>query len=105
LSEIEMKAEYGAEVVERPSVAAVMESLNGFDEIAIEQRFGDLSGLSGMRTVRALQFVRIRRGGLNDKDAYNTTMLLTLGELKELFADEAPADSLEGESSAEGKDD
>lgn len=92
----------GENGVERPSVEEVMGSLNGYDEIAVEQRFGDLGQLSGMRIVRALQFIRIRRGGRSDIDAHREAMLLTLGELKELFADETPEAAQESED-PEGK--
>jgi hypothetical protein len=105
--EIQGETEIQSEAVDRPSVEDVMGSLNGFDEIAIEQRFGDLSGLSGMRTVRALQFVRIRRGGVKDPDAYAAAMALTLRELQELFAQETSTggEAAEEESDAEGKGD
>ncbi|MGL5928600.1 MAG: hypothetical protein ACRCY8_06670 [Dermatophilaceae bacterium] len=50
-------------------------SLSGFDEIAIEKAFGsDLEGLTGQKTMRALSFVKHRRDGKSDVEAYEACM-------------------------------
>ena len=72
----------------RPTVEGTAESLTGFDEIAIEKWFtGELSTLSGTKSMRALAFVLARRDGKADKEAYGDAMRATLKEITESFAD------------------
>jgi hypothetical protein len=61
-------------------------TLTGFDELAIERVFKrPLEKLPSVVGVRALLFVRLRREGAKDTDAYKTAMNLTLGRLEDLF--------------------
>lgn len=68
----------------------VMESMTGFDEIAVAQKFGgEILSLAESRQtafMRALVFVIKRREGLKDADAYRAAQELTLKETQEFFA-------------------
>lgn len=68
------------------------ESLTGFDEIAIAKAFGrnvvTLSSEDQMGFARSLVFVAQRRGGMNDRDAYQAAMGMTLKEVNAYFAEE-----------------
>lgn len=67
-----------------------MELLTGFDEVAIEERFGkDIDSLRFTMSLRALAFTSRTRNGQPAKDAYKAVMSLTLKELGDLFADDA----------------
>lgn len=74
---------------EKINLQDMSESLNGFDEIAIRQRFR--MGISDMQNdaftyMRALWFVHVRRtDGLKDPEAYNAAMDLSIKELGERF--------------------
>ena len=77
-----------------------LESLTGFDEIAIAQRFDDIGALverGGSMFARALVFVLKRRDGLDDMAAHAAAMALPLRELNAFFV----AEPEEGEA---GKD-
>jgi len=91
------------------------ESLNGFDEIAIEKAFGysiseclpdEDTGQRGDQSkfARALIFVAERRGGLKDGEAHNAAMQKTLKEVSGYFTD--PPEELDDEDpeTPEGKD-
>lgn len=69
-----------------------VESLNGFDEIAIEKRFGgDITSLltnHAIRAVRATVFVLRRRDGLKDDEAYKASMEMSIREAQDYFPDE-----------------
>lgn len=76
----------------------LFDSLSGFDEIAIAQHFGrtvsDLAEKDPSMFGRALAFVMLRRGEpkMNDDDARNAVMNMSLKELQAKFeegADEA----------------
>lgn len=87
-----------------------LESLNGFDEIAISQRFGKtVTALANegdqMTLARALVFVAKRRDGLNDGDSYQACMTLTLREVNEYFAVEPDEAMPEEPETPEGKGD
>lgn len=69
----------------------VLESLTGFDEVAIGKWFEDIGSLvesGGSMLGRSLVFVMKRREGATDVDAHNAAMSLTLRELNDYFADE-----------------
>ncbi|NGN92646.1 hypothetical protein G5C66_07830 [Nocardioides sp. KC13] len=69
----------------------VFESLNGFDEIAIEKAFGEITSLKDkpMMFLRALLFTEHRREGKTDKEAKQAAMDATMRELTDYFrADE-----------------
>jgi hypothetical protein len=70
----------------------VLESLTGFDEMAIKQHFGStVSDLAGDQTMlgRGLVFVLKRRDGLNDDDARNAALGMPLKDITSYFADES----------------
>ena len=81
-----------------PPSEALM-SLTGFDEIAIAARFGQT--ISALRddpisAGRALAFVHYRRGGMNDHDAHQAALGLTLREVSEFHTPEPQTPSAEG---------
>lgn len=82
----------------------VSDSLTGFDEIAITQRFGrpvtDLFNDDFSMWMRALVFVLKRRDGLNDEEAWNAALGMALGAVSEYFAD-ASAESGKDETETE----
>lgn len=88
----------------------IFESLTGFEEIAIAQRFGrtvlDLAGNDQTMFGRSLVFASKRRDGANDEDAWQAAMSMPLKEINGLVVDveddedaagkgEAPAPELE----------
>lgn len=67
-----------------------LNSLNGFDEIAIEKAFGKpLDELDGRATVRSVIFVLEKRAGSSDKDAKAYALGVAMGKLDDHF-DTAP---------------
>ncbi|MDF1705067.1 MAG: hypothetical protein P1U38_09860 [Aeromicrobium sp.] len=76
----------------------VMESLTGFDEIAIAQQFGSEVLVLGKDRqtafMRAMVFIDLRRAGSSDAEARQDAMSLPLKEVNEYFAadDEIDAD-------------
>lgn len=84
----------------------VFESLTGFDEIAIAQKFGtDVTVLADTKPtmfMRALVYVLKRRDGMTDAEAKNAAMGLTLKAAEGYFADDAADPMPEGSPS--GKD-
>ena len=76
-----------------------LESLTGFDEIAIAKWFDDIATLEsngGSMIGRALVFVTERRGGATDVDAHAAAMSMTLREVNDFFADEADESGKDG---------
>lgn len=88
----------------KPTADEVLESLTGFDEIAIEQAFGsDITSLARVsvgKFGRALAFVLARRDGMSDKDAKARTLGLTRREVDDLFAEDD--DQLPGSEAGKG---
>lgn len=81
---------------EKQSAEEVMESLTGFDEMAISQHFGRVVSdlVNDQSTLaRALIFVLNRREGLNDDDARNAALMLPLKEVISFFATDEGAES------------
>lgn len=81
----------------KPTPQEVSESLTGFDEIAIKQKFGDTLKRLGdddqTQFLRALVFVLRRRDDKSDAEAYHLAQSLTLGEVADEFSqDDAEAD-------------
>lgn len=70
------------------------ESLTGFDQIAVKNRFGkdpfQFGEDEGPTFVRALVFVQKRRDGMSDDDAYDHAMNLPVGALKDAFLEDEP---------------
>lgn len=79
-------------------------SLNGFDEIAVAARFGmslaEIRGTDGIALGRALAFVQYRREGMNDHDAHEACLGLTLRQVVDYFPPE-PKPAVD-DASAEG---
>lgn len=73
----------------RDTINDVLSSFTGWDEIAISSQFGhDWTDLTGMSLARAAWFVQARRRGVADGDAYREAMGVTVGALKDAFADD-----------------
>jgi len=96
------------------TLTETVESLNGFEEIAIETNFGaDIETLletKATKAYRALVAVTLARGGANAKEAKKQAMSLTIKEATNYFAkdeevnEEDPVtDSGKGDSSPEGE--
>lgn len=70
--------------------SAVFDSLTGFDEIAIAQRFGrtvtDLAQHDSTMFTRALVFVIKRRDGATDDGAWDAALGLSLKDVSTFFA-------------------
>jgi hypothetical protein len=67
----------------------VVRSLDGFDEIAIEQKFhAEVSALSELKTMRALVFVIKRREGKSDQTAFAEVMKMSIGQVGDVFESE-----------------
>ncbi|HET6915737.1 MAG TPA: hypothetical protein VFH56_06560 [Acidimicrobiales bacterium] len=77
----------------------LFESLTGFEEIAIAQRFGrtvlDLASSDQTMFGRALVFAGTRREGATDDDAWQTAMEMPLKQVQELVAEADEDESLE----------
>lgn len=69
------------------SADEVFESLNGFDEIAIEKAFGEVTSLKDkpMMFLRALLFIETRREGKKDNEAKQVAMNATMKQLTDYF--------------------
>lgn len=83
---------------ERPGVRATLNSLTGYDEIAIKRAFATpVSELDETMVVRAAYFILRKRGGDSDDVSTDAAMGATIGELKRYFSDaeddETPATS------------
>jgi hypothetical protein len=73
----------------KPTPTEVSESLTGFDEIAIKQKFGvpirKLAEEDQTQFLRALVFTLFRRDGQADPAAHHAAQSLTLTEVTEKF--------------------
>ena len=71
---------------QKVSAEAFTRSLTGFEELAIQRMFK--SGLGDLRDTmiaRALLFVRSKREGLKDPDAFKAAMEMPLGDVEAHF--------------------
>lgn len=68
-----------------------MESLTGFDLIAIRKAFGmsmaEMQGVDQLMLVYALVFILKRREGQDDRAAYQSSQSLTLADAQGHFAE------------------
>lgn len=83
----------------------VLDSLTGFDEMAIKQHFGaPISDLSNDQSMlaRALVFVLKRRDGSTDDDARNLVLGMSLKDVLGYFSEES-AESGKDEPQSETK--
>ena len=79
------------EVGELPTLGEVLDSLTGFDEVAIEVIFkSHLEALSGIRLFRAGAFTLLRRQKIPDAEAFRTAMALPSREVQAMFRKDDP---------------
>lgn len=79
------------ETDERPVMADVLDSLTGYDEIAITEAFGRYFAVlmdDPTMLARSMVFTVLRRGGAKDKDAKRAAMDLRWGDVQSFFADD-----------------
>ena len=92
------------------SFSDTLASLTGFEEIEIEERFGEpigqLMNSALSKAGRALIFVVERRAGAKSGDAYKAAMNLRLDAVNTRFFDEDDEEEDEGDepATAEGKE-
>lgn len=90
------------------SASEMVQSLTGFEEIAIEQHMKVDPYADGERkplaVMRALIFVQRKRAGDKDTEARRVAMSLPMGELQDLFADETPELDPEDPETPSGED-
>lgn len=81
----------------RLTVEEAIESLTGYEEVAVHERFGaypdDLIGINALRGMRALAFVltarELKRADAKNPDAkaYEQVMAMTLKQVSDFFPD------------------
>lgn len=105
-----MTEQHTEEEPERLSANALTETLNGFDEIAIRNAFGQ--NLSKIREdgdqllfIRALIYIDKRRARMTDAQAYQAAMNVRTVDLDGYFPDDPEEIDPEQPVTAEGKDD
>lgn len=81
------------------TAAEVLNSMNGFDRLAVATNFG--RSINDLRDdpftfLTALVFVERKREGLGDQDAFRAAMELSIEELGEYFTPDHDEDSPEG---------
>lgn len=92
----------------KPSVEELFQSLTGFDELAIKDKFGIENPAEVEHRpiiwTRALVFIIFKRDGMNSQQAYQAAMETPSGILDSFFADD-PEDVLPDDPDSEpGKD-
>ena len=89
------------DVPQKINLTELSQSVNGFDQIAIRARFHerfDTLAEDPMMLSRALYFVHLRREGTKDADAFQASMVLSMGDLTDLF-ESSDDDEFEGDES------
>ena len=86
-----------------------VESLTGFDEIAIEKNFDGFdvytqAETKSIRAMRAMAFVRFRREGQTDRDAFKAAQSLPLKDLQAMWITAAPEIDPDNPDTESGKD-
>lgn len=85
----------------KPTPQEVAESLTGFDEIAIKQKFGSplkqLGDEDQTQFLRALVFVLRRRDEKKDAEAYHIAQSMTLGEVSAEFTNPTEEEQAEAD--------
>ena len=81
-------------MTEQITATEMVQSLTGFEELAIERYmavdpYGDAER-KPMAVMRALVFVLRKREGLKDAEAREAAMSMPMGELQTVFAEEEP---------------
>lgn len=86
------------------TVSEAMNSVTGFDELAVEKHFGfDLYQIADekpLMSVRSMIFVDLRHQGVADKEAHEKALSMTLGEVEAYFEDE-PEDAMPDDPDSE----
>lgn len=87
----------------------MVESLTGFDELAIEKHFGgfdiyDDGQTKPTRALRCLAFVQFRRDGETDRDAVKKAQELTFKEVAAMFVEAEPEIDPDAPETEAGKD-
>lgn len=74
------------------TVEDFLDSLTGFDEIAIEKAFGgeviDMMQKTPSKALRSLVFIQRRREGMKDADARTSALEMRLGDVQAFFPDD-----------------
>lgn len=98
------------ETTDRPGLEELAESLNGWEELAVQKSFGfsiDKFEEHGTIGIRALAYIELKREGANDNVAKHAAMDLTLRQLVERYPemneDEAVPDPMATLREDEGK--
>jgi hypothetical protein len=90
------------------SATDMVESITGFEEIAIEKHFGLDVYQDGedkpIKVMRALAFLLRTREGLDAKTAKEQVMAMPMGAVQDLFADELEELDPEDPMTESGKD-
>jgi hypothetical protein len=94
---------------EKPTADEVLESLTGYDELAIEKAFGSdvesiMSSGKGLVYLRALVFAQELHGGAKHDEAKKTALTLTVKDLNGRFRDDTDGDDPDLPGSESGKD-
>lgn len=89
------------------TASEMVQSLTGFEELAIERHmavdpYADAER-KPMAVMRALVFVLRKREGLKDADAREAAMSMPMGDLQNLFAEEEPELDPENPETAAGE--
>lgn len=83
-----------ADAETKVTVEEMIESLTGFEEIAIKKAFDsdifNLLNTAPTTAGRALVFIDKKRSGLSDKDAKNEALEMRLKDVDDYFEDEEP---------------
>ena len=88
-------------------IEEMVDSLTGFDQIAIRQRFNerfDSLAEDPIMLTRGIYFVQLRRDGEKDADAFNQAMTIPFGELQGKFTQSEDAVDPEDESAIVERD-
>lgn len=84
-----------SEQTTKPHLADTLDSVTGYDEIAITQAFGRYFGVlvdDPTMLARALIFVLKRREGMKDAEAKKFVMELRVGQVNDWFDNDEDAD-------------
>jgi hypothetical protein len=84
------------ETTDRMPLDELAESLNGFEELAIQKAFGltlDHLEEQGTIAVRAFAFIEFKREGQKDAAAHKAAMEMTLRELTDRYPELAEDDA------------
>jgi len=95
-------AEHVQEDAEKYDGEQLLRSLNGFEQIAVEQHFRTKLKViadDGIALMRPLLFVVEKRGGMPDADAFRKVMMMPLEDVNDRFRGPEPVEDLEQDPS------